>query len=57
MAEGNNEHLSQLGRYTDVFMVGYIANETGLLTTVPTAATLLEHRANSKLVSAQVEPT
>jgi len=54
MAEGNNEHLSQLGRYTDVFVVGYIANETGLLTI---AATLLEQRANSKLESAQVERT
>ena len=41
IAEGNNEHLSQLGRHKDVFMAGYIANETGLLTTEATAANLL----------------
>jgi hypothetical protein len=41
MAEGNNEHLNQLGRYKDLFMTGYIANETGLLTTAATSAALL----------------
>jgi len=52
MAEGNS-----LARYKDVFMAGYIANDTGLLTTVATSATLLKQRANSKLESARVEPT
>jgi len=43
MTEGNDEHLSQLGRYKDVFMAGYIANETGLLKTAATSATYCQN--------------